>query len=407
MNRIEREYERRVEGRRRRGVCSLDLFPDPPPAPQPDPNIGQAAAANAEVAREALAFQKQMYEESKPRQQRLDDIVDQVVRQQLGIQEKQAGQADDYINYMKSTFRPVEQRLAQEAMDFDTEARREELAGRAAADVRQAFGAERERIAREQQAYGIDPSSGRAAGVARKLGIAEAGATAGAMNAARTAARTEGRAFKFDVSGLGRGLPGAGATASSVALQAGNAATGNAALPGQNARADAGLMQEGFRTGIAGHSAAGNIYTNLYDAQLRGWGAQQQADAAASAGLWGGLGTLGGAAIYRWGLPAAFTSARAAKRRQGRVIEGEVVKKVKDMPVDRWRYKKSASSDQATHVGPYAEDFKRRFGVGDGKTISVIDAIGVTLAAVKGVAKKVDRLEAKVAHFAKKGVGHG
>ncbi|HWQ39164.1 MAG TPA: hypothetical protein VNM24_11260, partial [Burkholderiales bacterium] len=60
--------------------------------------------------------------------------------------------------------------------------------------------------------------------------------------------------------------------------------------------------------------------------------------------------------------------------------------------------------DQATHVGPYAEDFAKRFGVGDGKTISVIDAVGVTLAAVKGVAKKVDRLEAKVSRLAKKGV---
>jgi hypothetical protein len=398
MNRIKREYERRVEGRRRRGVCSLDIFPDPPPAPQPDPNIGQAAAANAEVAREALAFQKQMYEESKPRQKRLDDIVDQVVRQQLGIQEKQAGQADDYINYMKSTFRPVEQRLAQEAMDFDTEARREELAGKAAADVRQGFAGERERIAREQQAYGIDPSSGRAAGTARKLGVAEAGVTAGAMNAARTAARTEGRAFKFDVAGLGRGLPGAGATASSVALQAGNAATGNAALPGQNARADAGLMQEGFRTGIAGHSAAGNIYTNMYDAQLRGWSAQQQAEATASAGLYSGLGSLAGLWLYK--------SRRALKVRKGGVRDAEIIRKMKGLPVDRWRYKKSASSDQATHVGPYAEDFKKRFGVGDGRHINVIDAVGVALATSKAVAKKVDKLEGQIARFAKKGVAH-
>lgn len=399
MNRIEREYERRTEGRRRRGVCSLDIFPDPPAAPQPDPAIGQAAAANAEVAKEALAFQKQMYEEAKPRQARLDDIVNQVVQQQLQIQEKQAGQADDYINYMKSTFRPVEQRLAQEAMDFDTEARRAELAGQAGADVRQAFGAERERLAREQQAYGIDPTSGRAAGVARKLGIAEAAATSGAMNAARTAARNEGRAFKFDVSGLGRNLPGAGATASTVALQAGNAASGNAALPSQNARADAGMMQEGFRTGIAGYGTAGNIYGNLYDAQLRGWGAQQQADAAASSGLWGGLGQLGGAALYGW-----FTSEKKSKVRKGGVRDAEIVRKMKGLPVDRWRYKKSASDDQATHVGPYAEDFAKRFGVGDGKTISVIDAVGVTLAAVKGVAKKVDRLEAKVSRLAKKGV---
>jgi hypothetical protein len=90
------------------------------------------------------------------------------------------------------------------------------------------------------------------------------------------------------------------------------------------------------------------------------------------------------------------------------VADGEVVKAIRTMPVDRWRYKpgaglaahKRASEGKATivpdaaeHVGPYAEDFQKRFGVGDGKTINVIDAIGVTFAAMKGLAKEVDKLK--------------
>lgn len=94
-------------------------------------------------------------------------------------------------------------------------------------------------------------------------------------------------------------------------------------------------------------------------------------------------------------------SSKKAKDRVGRVIEGEVVKKIKSMPVDRWRYKKEIVADKAEHggqrehIGPYAEDFKERFGVGDGRTINFIDAIGVTFAAVKGLAKEVDKLKGR------------
>jgi hypothetical protein len=39
-----------------------------------------------------------------------------------------------------------------------------------------------------------------------------------------------------------------------------------------------------------------------------------------------------------------------------------------------------------------AQDFKRVTGLGDGRSISVIDAIGVTMGAVKELAEKIDTL---------------
>jgi hypothetical protein len=46
-------------------------------------------------------------------------------------------------------------------------------------------------------------------------------------------------------------------------------------------------------------------------------------------------------------------------------------------------------------LGPNARDFQAAFGVGDGTTISKIDAVGVCLAAIKALSAKVESLEAR------------
>lgn len=53
--------------------------------------------------------------------------------------------------------------------------------------------------------------------------------------------------------------------------------------------------------------------------------------------------------------------------------------KLKDLPLYTWKYK----GEKTTHMGPMAQEFKKIFGVGDGKTIHSADAIGVFLASAK------------------------
>jgi len=101
-----------------RHVCFIDLGGDSAPAPAPDPAIGKAAEANAEVAREALAFNKLVYEEGKPRQERIDALADRLVNSQVQLAEKNAALADDYTNYMKGTFRPIEESLALDSQGY-------------------------------------------------------------------------------------------------------------------------------------------------------------------------------------------------------------------------------------------------------------------------------------------------
>ena len=70
----------------------------------------------------------------------------------------------------------------------------------------------------------------------------------------------------------------------------------------------------------------------------------------------------------------------------------DVLDKVCDLTVERWKYK----GDATPHLGPYAEEFKALFGVGTDHIISTVDAVGVCLKAIQELRAEVQELrEAK------------
>ena len=90
------------------------------------------------------------------------------------------------------------------------------------------------------------------------------------------------------------------------------------------------------------------------------------------------------------------SSSRALKTAKAEVDAAGILAGVAALPVDAWRYKPETGLEQQTHIGPYAEDFRRAFGVGDGVTISTVDAVGVCLAAIKALSEKVEGLETEL-----------
>ena len=59
----------------------------------------------------------------------------------------------------------------------------------------------------------------------------------------------------------------------------------------------------------------------------------------------------------------------------------ELLDKIADLSITEWNYK---ADKNARHIGPTAQDFKDKFGVGsDGKSISTIDPSGIALAAIQ------------------------
>ena len=81
----------------------------------------------------------------------------------------------------------------------------------------------------------------------------------------------------------------------------------------------------------------------------------------------------------------AAVSDRALKRDIEPVDTERVLSAVERMPIATWRYTTEVS--RARHMGPMAQDFHAAFGLGDDdKHIVTIDADGVALAAVQGLA---------------------
>ena len=122
------------------------------------------------------------------------------------------------------------------------------------------------------------------------------------------------------------------------------------------------------------------IGTGLAGAGIASAIASSGASGMMSAGVGGGLGLL------------ALLSDKNAKTDKQPIDSEKVADKVRDMPVEQWRYKPGIGMGGAAHIGPYAQDFAKNFG-GDGHTIPLLDAIGVNMAATKGLAQKVARLE--------------
>jgi len=89
-------------------------------------------------------------------------------------------------------------------------------------------------------------------------------------------------------------------------------------------------------------------------------------------------------------------SSRQLKTSERAIDVSSVLAGVAALPVDAWRYKPETGLERQVHIGPYAEDFQAAFGVGDGVTISTIDAIGVCLAAIRALSEKVETLEAEL-----------
>jgi Chaperone of endosialidase len=95
-------------------------------------------------------------------------------------------------------------------------------------------------------------------------------------------------------------------------------------------------------------------------------------------GLMGGLGSLLAAPM--------FASSREYKTDILPLYGNGALDTVKDMPVYSWKYR----GDETPHVGPVAEEWQERTGLGDGKSINLGDAVGLLFGAVGELAQRLD-----------------
>ena len=221
----------------------------------------EAARIQAGLGREQLAFARDQYERTAP-------ILESIANQQMQAQAEQMQQARDYYDYQKDVFRPLERSIVQDAQDFNTEAYREQLASQAAADAGRAFGISQQQNQRAMAAMGINPNSGRFAGMQQAAGLQQAATRAAAMTGTRRQAEQMGYARQLDAAGLGRGLAGASLGAYGGATGAGSAAGQSAQSAGQNFMGNMALGANTIATGqkmnLSGLSNILNNQTKTY-----------------------------------------------------------------------------------------------------------------------------------------------
>ncbi|UFM64247.1 tail fiber domain-containing protein [Paracoccus sp. MA] len=300
-------------------------------APDPDPNIGLAALKSAETGEAMLGW----------------------MRDQADITNEWA--AADRERW-ETVFRPLQDSYIREAQTWDSAARKNEAAQQAVADVRQqAANAEGARV-RQAMAMGINPNSGRFNAGAREASLNEGLAAAGAQNVARRRIEQEAEAKQANAINMGSGL---------------------AVNPATSMGLSNGAIQAGGAGAMHGFGQQGQLLNTQYNQQLQSWQANQNS----MSSLMGGLGTVAGMML----------SSKDAKTDKTPLPDGVALGAIRKMPVEKWRYKEGMGDGQA-HIGPYAEDFAAATGQGDGKTIDVISALGVTMGAIRDLDKKVDHL---------------
>lgn len=426
-------------------------------APTPDGKIGDAALRQAALGEEWLNFSKESFAISKTRQTEIDALTKSISAQTLKLAQdqsantklltdKQIALADEQMAQNKAVsakqlatadwqdtiarddrkryedvYRPIEDQYIEEASTYASPERQAEAAASAMADVRTAAAASRQGAQREMASLGLNPLSGRWAGVDRAGELGTSLAVAGAANSARKGIRDTGLSLKADLANLGRGVSAQALTtaqqatgtqnsalaasnsgasmsigAANNAIANGGAATAgetNALVGGLNGSLAAnemylgstGIMGNGYAGAMQGQAGQANTLTNLFNAKQGAYASGRQEESSNWAAGLGALGTIGGVLL----------SDEDLKEDKAPIPDGEALDQVTSMPVETWRYKEGVADD-AEHVGTYAQDFQEQTGQGDGHTIPIGDAIGLTMRAVQDLNGKVEEIAAAV-----------
>lgn len=220
-----------------------------------------AAEGTLGLSRDQFDWFKQFVQEQKPARDAAEKRAQDVSDAQLEAMRFATGQARELDAYNRSTFRPIEQRLASEAAAYDTPERRSAAAASAAADVDMSAAAAQAGNDRALARSGVAPGSMRAMALREDGAAGQAAARGGAMTRAVRDVEGQGYARMMDAAGLGRGVVSNQATQQQIASATGNSSVGNSMQSLQPSNMTAGNMQTAFGNSFQANQIAGNLFS--------------------------------------------------------------------------------------------------------------------------------------------------
>lgn len=347
-----------------------------------DPAVGRAQEASAQLGMRAQDLAERNFDWNQQLTEQFSPIYQGLLKNALGEATKNAQRGDDQWDQYKSVFQPIENKMAEEAMNYDSQqevARRE---GLAAATVGRQFDNTQAQASREMARMGVSPTSSLGSDAMTDQANTRALATAGAVNKERNDTNLLGMSLRENAAKFGRNQTGTGIAASQAALQGGNSAAG--IMGAQSAQGNAA----GTGQGLLG--TASGAFNSMGQMGLNQMQMQQNANSSSQAGLGSLLGTglMAGAMMYA-------KSSKKLKEDRAPVDDDEALAGLTEVPVESWKYKDGVE-DGGRHVGPYAEDMQAQFGddvAPGGVGLDMVSVTGKHHAAIRALAKKVDRLE--------------
>ena len=256
------------------GFVSDLLFGSPP---DPSEAIKENAAATREIGlrqvelgEATLDFYKQQYTDTLPFFERLAEAA-------ITSSETQNKNAEEYMEYWRSTYKPLEEKLVKEAEEFDTVGNRELLAQKAQADIGRQYANVQGQLTRQLGKYGINPNSGEFAALNAGLLRDKALQSAGAMTDSRLEAQKMGTVMKYNAASLGRNLPGQAAQAYGGGIAAGDAAARATTAPVSMMGTGFGLASDIFGSGASAFGSSTSQYGTDFNARMAGWAGRANA----------------------------------------------------------------------------------------------------------------------------------
>lgn len=345
-----------------------------------DPAVGRAQEANAQLGMRAQDLAERNFDWNQKLTEEFAPTYKQLLNSAAAESQKNAARGDDQWQQYKDVFQPIENQMAEDAMNYDSPeevARRE---GLAAATVGRQFDNAQAQTSREMARMGVSPTSSLGADAMTDQANARALATAGAVTGERNNTKLLGMSLRENAARFGRNQTGTGIAASQAALAGGNAATG--IMGSQTAQGNAAGTGQGL---LGTASGAFNSMGNLGLSQMQ---MQQQANSSSQAGLGSliGTGLMAGAMAF---------SSKELKEDGEPVDDDAALEGLTKVPVESWKYQDGVA-DGGRHTGPYAEDMQAQFGdqvAPGGIGLDMVSVSGQHHAAIRALDKKVRRLE--------------
>lgn len=304
----------------------------------------RAAEESNALAKERFDWERQVYEQdTKPLQQEDQALKKRIIESQLSQADKQSQFADEQNAYYKENYRPIESKMAQEAMQYDSGENIAKRSGMAAAGVNQQFSNAAGQQSRMMGRYGLSSS-----GAFKNQARSQALATVGAQNGAAFDTMDRAIALRAGAANFGKGMPNTAASYYGGSTNSSNSASNASTAALGNQMASTSGMSGAYGSMIGATNAYGNQMANVYNAQAQQWG--QVAS---------GLGSMaGGGASYLnstssptfMGMVGGMLSDRRAKkniRRVGQTDDG--------LPIYTYEYKDGGPTQMGVIAQEVAE----------------------------------------------------